>query len=74
MGIALVAILFAQLLGCEHLGLVAKNVAPHPGLLFQVSHFFFAVRHVQMAAVNGVAVNLLRERLEVLKAGINFTI
>ena len=71
-GVALVAVLFAQLLGAQHLGLVAKNVAPHPGLLFQVGHFFFAVRHVQMAAVEGVAVNLAGERLEVFKAGADF--
>ena len=72
LGIALITKLFLEFFFAEHLGLVAEDVAANPGLLFQVSHFFRAVRYVQVAAVVGIAMEFTRKRFEVFKAGSNF--
>ena len=70
--VALVAVVGAQFFGAQHACAVAKDVAAYPRLFLQVGYLGCAVRHIQMPAVKSVAIDLLGERFEVIKASADF--
>ena len=68
-GLVVVAVLLTQLLRCEHARVVAEHFAHHRGLAGQHGHHLGPVRHVQVAAARGVAIDLAGEFGKGLEAG-----